>query len=100
MLTNNNHANIYIIGITTKPINLIFQNISKWTTKKQIEYPHRVYSWEVRDDRMETLMDKDLSVEGLKALDKEVHAAMGSQEKFSFMAYKAALQERLESLTG
>ena len=69
-------------------------------TGEQIDNATTNYTWENRADRYDTLLDKDLSVEGMARLDAAVQEEMETKAEFNFMEYKKARQEHLESLTG
>ncbi len=69
-------------------------------TGKQIDNATSNYTWETRGDRYDTLLDKDLSVEGMAQLEDAVRKELGGTAEFQFMDYKRATQAHLESLTG
>ena len=71
-----------------------------YITGNQIDKATTKYTWETRDDRYDTLLDRDLSVEGMAQLNAAVQEEMEGKAEFAFMDHKRARREHLESLTG
>ena len=69
-------------------------------TGEQIDNATSNYTWDTREDRYDTLLDKDLSVAGVAKLDQAVQEEMEGKAEFGFMDHKRARREHLESLTG
>jgi hypothetical protein len=68
-------------------------------TKKPIEGGTTSYSWEIRKYRYDTLLDKDLSPDGMATVEAEVRKEMEQNTEFSFMERKRILKEKLNELT-
>ncbi|MBN2536403.1 MAG: hypothetical protein JXB88_26200 [Spirochaetales bacterium] len=68
-------------------------------TKKPIEGGTTSYSWEIRNYRYDTVLDKDLSPDGMATLEDEVRKEMGAKTEFNFMEHKRVLKEKLNELT-
>ncbi|MBN1412005.1 MAG: hypothetical protein JW969_14245 [Spirochaetales bacterium] len=68
-------------------------------TKKPIESATTNYTWETRNQRYDTLKNKDLSPEGMSKLQKEVTGEMETKSIFSFGEYKRVLEEKLAKVT-
>ena len=67
--------------------------------RKVIPSATRNYSWESRDDRYDTIKDKDLCPECLATLDGAILKEMESEAQFSFPGFQKTLEEKLGELT-
>ena len=67
-------------------------------TGKRIDNPTTNYTWGNRAGRYDTLLDKDLSVEGKAKLDETVNKSMASKKQFNFMDYKTSARSTLDRL--
>jgi hypothetical protein len=67
--------------------------------KKPIPDAVRVYSWEKRYERYDTIKDKDICPDCLFRLDEEIHAELEKKDKFEFHEVKDILNDKLESLS-
>jgi len=57
------------------------------------------YTWESRFNRYDTYMNKDLSPEGMAALEDLTHRSMESKNRFEFMDYKGTRKAALDRVT-
>lgn len=57
------------------------------------------YTWETRVRRYDTLLNKDLSPEGMSVLDGLTHRSMEAKNRFELMDYKATRRAALEKVT-
>ena len=67
--------------------------------KKAIPSAKRNYSWETRDDRYDTIKDKDLCPECLAELGNTVMQEMESETEFTLMGYQKTLVDKLGEVT-
>jgi hypothetical protein len=56
------------------------------------------FSWATREQRYQTLLDKDLSPAGRRKLDQAVYEHFSDKEKFDFMEWKSVQRESLQKL--
>jgi hypothetical protein len=68
-------------------------------TKKPIEGGTTSFSWEIRKYRYDTILDKDLSPDGMATVEEEVRKELENKTEFNFMDYKRTLKEKLNDLT-
>jgi hypothetical protein len=68
-------------------------------TKKPVPGTTTAYSWEIRDNRYDTIQDKDLSIDGMTQLEDEVQKRMGERTIYSFMERKKVLEDTLKEMT-
>jgi len=67
--------------------------------KKPIPEAVRIYSWQKRYERYDTVKDKDICPDCLALLEEEVHAEMEKKNRFEFGDSKKTLVGKLESLS-
>ena len=67
-------------------------------TKKAIEGGTTSYSWEIRQYRYDTILDKDLSQDGMATVEEEVRKEMEKNTEFNFMEHERILKEKLNEL--
>ena len=67
-------------------------------TKKPIENATTAYAWENRQDRYDTVLDKDLFPDGMDKLQSEILKEMEKKTEFSFMEHKRVLTDKLQQL--
>jgi hypothetical protein len=58
----------------------------------------RVYSWQKRYERYDTIKDKDICPDCLGALDEEMHAELETRAEFQFKEAKEILEDKLEKM--
>ncbi len=68
-------------------------------TGKQVPRATTNYTWETRENRYETLLNKDLSPDGRAQLDAATERMMTNKNLFAFMDYKATRKAALERVT-
>jgi hypothetical protein len=68
-------------------------------TKKQVPAATTNYTWETKERRYDTLLDKDLSPAGKQKLEEDVYREMEQRKTFNFMEHKRILEERLRKNT-
>jgi len=66
--------------------------------KKPIPEAVRIYSWEKRYERYDTIKDKDICTDCLKVLEEEIHAELAGKTLFLFGEAKQVLEEKIEEL--
>jgi len=66
--------------------------------KKSIPDAARVYSWEKRYERYDTIKDKDICPDCLKVLEDEMHAELKERTVFQFSEVKQLLEDKVEEL--
>ena len=66
--------------------------------KKPIPDAIRVYSWEKRYERYDTIKDKDICPDCLKVLEDEMHAVLEESPVFQFGEVKQLLEDKVEEL--
>jgi hypothetical protein len=66
--------------------------------KKPIPDATRIYSWEKRHERYDTIKDKDICPDCLKVLEEEMHAELAGRALFLFGEVKQVLEEKIEEL--
>ena len=67
-------------------------------TNKPIRKQTTVYSWETKDDRYDTILNKDLSPDGMKKLLGDVEKKMSSKRIYSLRDYQTNLKASLLKL--
>jgi hypothetical protein len=68
-------------------------------TKKPVPAATTNYTWETKERRYDTILDKDLSPDGAEKLHKEVYKEMESRKTFNFMENKRILEDKLRKMT-
>jgi len=68
-------------------------------TKKPIENATTNYTWETRGWRYDTILNKDLSPDGMAKLENSVRKKMEESNRFDFMEHKRILTEKLKKLS-
>jgi hypothetical protein len=68
-------------------------------TKKQVPAATTNYTWETKERRYDTMLDKDLSPAGMKKLEEDVFVDMESRRVFNFLEHKKILEEKLRKLS-
>ncbi len=68
-------------------------------TKKQVPAATTNYTWETKERRYDTILDKDLSPAGMQKLEEDVYSEMEQRKTFNFMEHKKMLEDRLRKLT-
>ncbi len=66
--------------------------------KKPIPEAVRIYSWEKRYERYDTIKDKDICPDCLKVLEDEMHAELEEKTVFQFGEVKQLLEDKVEEL--
>jgi hypothetical protein len=66
--------------------------------KKPIPAAVRVYSWEKRYERYDTIKDKDICPDCLAHLDEEIHAELERKTNFQFRDAKKILENKVDTL--
>ena len=66
--------------------------------KKPIPEAVRIYSWQKRYERYDTIKDKDICPDCLKRLDDEIHAELEEREVFQFGDAKEILESKVDEL--
>ena len=67
--------------------------------KKPIPDAVRIYSWEKRYERYDTIKDKDICPDCLAQLEEEIYAEMEKRADFQFLDTKKIMTDKLESLS-
>ena len=57
------------------------------------------YTWATRENRYQTILDKDISPSGRQKLDQAMYEHFSDREKFDFMEWKAAQRQALKNLS-
>jgi hypothetical protein len=66
--------------------------------KKPIPEATRIWSWQKRYERYDTIKDKDICPTCLKMLDDEIHDEMEERDLFQFGEVRQVLEDKLEEL--
>ena len=67
--------------------------------RKAIPNSVRCYSWETRNERYDTIKDKDICPACVDELEGEIHKVMGTSDKYTFGGHRETLVNKLEELT-
>jgi hypothetical protein len=67
--------------------------------KKSIPAAKRRYTWKTRNNRYDTILDKDLCPACLEKLEEQTKHTFESKENFGFHAYRTTYQEILKKTT-
>lgn len=67
--------------------------------RKAIPNSVRCYSWESRNERYDTIKDKDICPACLNELDGEVRKEMEAVPKYTFGGHRETFVSKLEELT-
>ena len=68
-------------------------------TKKPIENATSNYTWDTKERRYDTILDRDLSPEGMRKLQDEIFKEMDTRKTFNFMEHKQVLEDKLRTMT-
>jgi hypothetical protein len=68
--------------------------------RKVIPNSVRSYSWESRNERYDTILDKDVCPACLDELDGAIRQVMETEDQYTYGGHRETLVSKLEELTG